>query len=118
MPGFIDARSKSLAVLQRELVGPDPQGEPFDLATATVDEDTAWMPRTQAGTGDEILTRDGPDRRYGIGVLYSKGGRAPAQQEVAPGDGPPEDSTADSGPEVTTGEFQTQAAAAHEDLGD
>lgn len=118
MPSFLDARAKSLAVLRRELVGPDPQGEPFDLASHTIDEETAWMPRRQAGNGEEILTRDSPDRRYGIGVLYSKGGRAPAQQ-VATGDGPPEDeAAAESGPELATGYFQVQAASAYEDLGD
>ncbi len=118
MPGFIEARAKSLAVLQRELVGPDPQGEPFDLASGSVDEETAWMPRRQAGSGEEILTRDSPDRRYGIGVIYSKGGRAPAQQEVATGDGPPEGVASASEPDVASGQFQAQAAAAHEDLGE
>lgn len=118
MPSFLDARAKSLSVLQRELVGPDPHGDPFDLAGNTVDEGNAWMPRRQAGSGEEILTRDTPDRRYGIGVLYSKGGRAPAQQ-VATGDGPPEDeAAAESGPEVATGDFRADAASAHENLGD
>lgn len=117
MPSFLDARAKALGVLQRELVGPDPQGEPFDLADGVVEEETAWMPRRQAGTGEEVLTRDSPDRRYGIGVLYSRGGRAPAQR-VATGEGPLEEVLPDGGPELATGEFQAQAATARDDLGD
>lgn len=88
MADFIEARTTVLDALRRELVGPDPQGESFDPATDIVDEETAWMPRRQAGNNDEILTRDGPDRRYGIAVLYSKGGRQPPQEELVAGEGP------------------------------
>ena len=118
MPEFLEARAKALAVLQRELVGPDPQGSPFNLEEDVIDEKTAWLPRYQSGSGEEILTRDSPDRRYGIGVIYSKGGRAPAQPDVATGDGPPEEVDNDSDTELTTRQFQNDAESIRADLAD
>lgn len=118
MASYFHARAIVLDVLRRELVGPDPQGEPFDLATGSVDEGTAWMPRCQAGTGEEILTRDSPDRRYGIAVLYSNGGRARPQGELAAGEGPPEPSAGDTDVDVATAGFQTNAGEAQGHLGD
>jgi len=115
MTDFFDARVRVLEGLRRELVGPDPQGDPFDDSTQ-VDEDTAWMPRCQAGTGEEILTRDGPDRRYGIGVLYSRGGRSRGAQEVVAGEAPPEDPPTDADIEVTTAGFQAATSAALDNL--
>jgi len=109
---YLEARATVLDVLRRELVGPDPQGEPFDPATGTVDEETAWMPRRQAGNGEEILTRDSPDRRYGIAVLYSSGGRARPQEELMAGEGPPEPVEGDSDTDVATSGFQDRAGEA------
>ena len=118
MPEFVEARAKALSVLQRELVGPDPQGSPFDPENDVIEEKGAWLPRYQSSNGEEILTRDSPDRRYGIGVIYSKGGRAPAQQEVATGDGPPEDAVIDPDAELTTRQFRDHAESIRSDLGD
>ena len=118
MANFLEARAGVVDGLRRELVGPDPQGEPFDPATDTIDEESAWMPRRQAGTGEEILTRDGPDRRYGIAVLYGKGGRARRPEELAAGDGPPDPTKEDDDADVATSGFQEQAAQAQEQLGD
>ena len=83
------------------------------------DEDTAWMPRRQAGTDEEILTRDAPNRRYGIGVLYSNGGRT-ASAEVTTGEGPlEEDSSAAGGPTtIATAAFTNAVIKAQDDLGD
>jgi hypothetical protein len=117
MASFIEARATVLDVLRRELVGPDPQGERFDPATDSIDEETAWMPRRQAGTGEEILTRDGPDRRYGIAVLYSQGGRTRPQEELAAGEGPPEPPRDDADADIATSGFQDRAAEAQEHLG-
>ena len=118
MPQFVEARAKALSVLQRELVGPDPQGSPFDPENDVIEEKSAWLPRYQSGNGEEILTRDSPDRRYGIGVIYSKGGRAPAQQDVATGDGPLEDAVIDPDAELTTRQFRDHAESNRSDLGD
>jgi hypothetical protein len=112
----IEARHAVFEVLRRELVGPDPQGEPFDGDAGPVDESTAWMPRRQAASGEEILTRDGPDRRYGIGVLYSRAALARGD-EVTAGEGPPETPGEDTGPDLITRTFQTAAAQAQDGLG-
>lgn len=118
MPEFTDARRQVLEVLRRELVGPDPQGDSFDLDKDLVEPESAWLPRRQADTGEEILTRDGPDRRYGVGVLYSAGGRAPSQTQVATGEGPPEEVTDDVSPELASTEFLERTRAAGDELGD
>lgn len=117
MPEFAEAREQVLGVLQRELVGPDPQGDFFDIDQDVVDAETAWLPRRQAGTGEEILTRDGPDRRYGVGVLYSAGGRAPLQSQVAAGDGPPEEPMDDASPDLATSEFLESVQSAGDGIG-
>ena len=117
MPEFSGAREQVLGVLQRELVGPDPQGDFFDIDQDLVDAETAWLPRRQAGTGEEILTRDGPDRRYGVGVLYSAGGRAPSQSRVAAGDGPPEEPMDDASPDLATSEFLESVQSAGDEIG-
>ncbi|MEU2612154.1 helicase-related protein [Micromonospora sp. NPDC007271] len=117
MSEFINARETVLDVLRRELVGPDPQGEPFDFHTSdSIDEEGAWKPRRQAGTGEEILTRDSPDRRYGIGVLYSEGARASGRDELPAGDGPPDLLQGEPNVDVTTDHFQDHAAKARESL--
>lgn len=72
MTDHIATRETILASLRAELVGPDPQGEPFacsgDIRFDTIKE--AFLPRHQKATGEEILQRDAPSQRYGIGVLY------------------------------------------------
>ena len=68
-------RDAILACLRAELVGPAPVGEPIDC-TGDVTFDTpaeAFKPWRQMGNGEEILQRDAPTRRYGIGVLYPLG---------------------------------------------
>jgi hypothetical protein len=118
MAGFIEARAAVLDVLRRELVGPDPQGEPFDLAASAIDEESAWMPRRQVGTGEEILTRDSPDRRYGIAVLYCGRGRVAVHEQLAAGEGPPEPVAEDGDADIAASGFRGQAAQAQEQLGD
>jgi len=116
---YIAARNHVFDALKRELVGPDPLGTEIDVEQRiSIDEDTAWMPRRQAGTGEEILTRDAPNRRYGIGVLYSSGGRTPAT-EVTTGEGPLEqDSSAAGGPDVAAAAFTKAVIKAQDGLGD
>lgn len=117
MNNFIDSRTQVLEALKRELVGPDPRGVAYDPLVDSIDEESAWMPRRQASTGEEILTRDGPDRRYGIGVLYSRGGRSRGAEEVVAGEAAPEPSITDAGPEITSVTFQAAAADALDNLG-
>ncbi|WP_428119290.1 helicase-related protein [Candidatus Poriferisodalis sp.] len=118
MPQFAEARAHTLAVLQRELVGPDPQGEPFDPESDVVDEGTRWMPRRQELNGEEILTRDAPDRRYGVGVIYSAGCRDALGQEVVAGDGPPDEPLGEAEPKLVANKFLVEAESARDGLGD
>lgn len=61
-----------LDFLKRELVGPAPAGKEVDCSqpvkfTSAEDARGPWV---QKGSGEEILQRDPPTKRYGIGVLY------------------------------------------------
>lgn len=112
-----DARARVVDVLRRELIGPDPQGDPFDLTKDSVEPESAWRPRRQAQNGEEILTRDSPDRRYGIGVLYSKGGRSLARDDVNAGEGPPDSANTDSEPQLAASAFERELDRAQEQLG-
>ena len=63
---------KSLARYAGSLLGPEPLGEPLDLSSPL--EFASWNeangPWHDRETGEEILMRDGPTKRYGVGVLY------------------------------------------------
>jgi Helicase conserved C-terminal domain len=61
-----------LRTLREELVGPSRTGKELDVSMPVAFENTAdangpWFER---GSGQEILTRDRPTKRYGVGVLY------------------------------------------------
>ncbi len=75
-------RDSVLRALREELVGPCPLGQEIDCAQAIhlEDAETAYRPYRQLGSGEEILQRDSPTKRYGVGVLYPR----PAAGEVAP----------------------------------
>jgi hypothetical protein len=92
-PDFVAARDGLLGFLSGELIGPWPVGEPLDCSgvVSFPDPSTAAVPRTQAGTGEEILQRDPPSRRYGIGVLY------PQSVDSSADDGLPTQESADAG---------------------
>lgn len=72
MPNHIANRDAILRSLREELVGPCPIGEEIDCSTAIQLDaaDAAYRPYRQLGTGEEILQRDAPTKRYGVGVLY------------------------------------------------
>ncbi len=61
-----------VSALRRELVGPAPKGQPADFSTRIVFEssEASYGPWLQAHSGEEVLQRDPPTRRYGVGVLY------------------------------------------------
>jgi hypothetical protein len=68
-------RSKVVEALVRELVGPDPRGKELDVAgeVSFADFSEAYNPWCQAESREEILQRDTPRKRYGVGVLYPYG---------------------------------------------
>jgi hypothetical protein len=65
-------RDAVLQSLREELVGPCPLGQEIDCTQAIRLEDAEVAYRTyrQLGSGEEILQRDSPTKRYGVGVLY------------------------------------------------
>lgn len=70
MPDHISRRDEVLEALREELLGPSPQGEPIDTHGEIFFEEpqASYGPYRQL-SGEEILMRDRPTRRYGIGVL-------------------------------------------------
>src|SRR5215469_8124161 len=72
MVDHIADRVGLLGSLRRELVGPDPRGEELDCTQLVMFEtaEKSYGPWRQKGSGEEILQRDPPTKRYGIGVLY------------------------------------------------
>lgn len=74
MSNHIEGRNQIIDALRRELVGPSPVGEPLDTSGPIVfdNPEDSYGPWVEAGTGQEILQRDAPTKRYGIGVLYPR----------------------------------------------
>lgn len=90
-PEFLAGREAVAKALREELVGPCPRGETIDCTreVAFADRESSWGPWRQAGSGEEILQRDRPIKRYGIGVLYpprTDGDRDPGAEEENDGD--------------------------------
>lgn len=75
MPDHVQNRELMVKALREELVGPSPQGQEIDCNEEIVFDDVEnfYKPWRQKGTGEEILQRDPPCRRYGVGVLYPSG---------------------------------------------
>lgn len=75
MADHIINRKIIMKALREELVGPSPQGEELDCSNEIIFDDIAKfrLPWKQKNTGEEILQRDRPLKRYGIGVLYPFG---------------------------------------------
>jgi hypothetical protein len=68
----ITNRRLVLQALREELLGPSPQGKELDCSTSIRFENSkdSYGPWMQKQNGEEILQRDSPTKRYGIGVLY------------------------------------------------
>src|SRR5574341_799820 len=68
-------RERVIDQLRRELVGPAPDGEFIDCSKPIVFATwrDSYGPWRDARTGEEILTRDNPTKRYGLAVLYPFG---------------------------------------------
>lgn len=77
MADHTENRTGVLEALREELVGPCPRGEVIDVSTDIKFSDSisSYGPWRQPD-GEEILLRDRPFKRYGIGVLYPIGTRA------------------------------------------
>ena len=77
MVDHVSNREKVIQTLREELVGPYPAGKELDTSKTPVFEGDDWYgPWRQMGTEEEILMRDTPTKRYGIGVLYRYGSEA------------------------------------------
>ncbi|MEQ8974165.1 MAG: helicase-related protein [Coleofasciculus sp. C1-SOL-03] len=74
MAKHIQNRENIIQFLREELVGSSPQGEPKDCSGEVnfQSEQEFYRPWRQAN-GEEILQRDPPLVRYGVGVLYPLG---------------------------------------------
>ena len=99
MADHVEGRRQVIAALREELFGPCPAGTPIDtsLPVEFIRKEDSYGPWFDAASGEEILQRDPPTRRYGIGVLYpprtphadiADGAAGPEGQEPAAGDGP------------------------------
>lgn len=88
-------RDAVLRSLREELVGPCPLGQEIDCAQIIHldDAEAAYRPYRQLGSGEEILQRDSPTKRYGVGVLYPM--EAPVPPDELDGQIPPPDEEAD-----------------------
>lgn len=69
----LEARDYVDESLRREIMGPDPRGSALDIESSVIfgSWDEAEGPWWCLRTGEEILTRDPPLRRYGVGMLFS-----------------------------------------------
>jgi Helicase conserved C-terminal domain len=86
-------RKKMIDALRAELVGPAPAGEERETSGDICFDSLAasYGPWRQKGSGEEILERDSPTKRYGVGVLFPLGSRldlplADTEGEVDGGD--------------------------------
>ena len=71
-PDHVEGRRQILEALKKELVGPSPAGPDLDCSEPVAFDDRAkaYGPYRQKDTGEEILIRDTPSQRYGVGVLF------------------------------------------------
>ena len=83
MIDHIGNRQKILKLLEQELFGPAPTGDDRDCSLPLVFDTTesAYGPFKEKSTGEEIINRDSPSRRYGIGVLFPSGTQEPLVDE-------------------------------------
>ncbi len=85
MPNHIANRDTILKALGEDLVGPSPRGQEIDCGKPIQFRTPAdsYGPWRQAGSGEEILQRDAPTKRYGVGVLYPVRTRSETEETAA-----------------------------------
>lgn len=112
MTDHITNRDAVLLALRQELVGPHPLGEEIDCVGAIQldDTDSAYRPYRQRGAGEEILQRDSPTKRYGVGVLYPM--EVPDEVPESQSQQPPEEE--DLTTEAESGRETLTASAVHD----
>jgi hypothetical protein len=98
MADHIANRDAVLRALCQELVGPCPLGHEIDCTGPIQldDPEAAYRPYRQLGSAEEILQRDSPTKRYGVGVLYPM--EAPVVPEELEAQLPPPEADAASAP--------------------
>jgi hypothetical protein len=95
VPDHIADREEILSFLRYELVGPweswtegapsiVPRGEELDFSSGVTfpDLQASYGPWVQESTREEVLQRDRPIKRYGVGVLYPMGVPLEANADV------------------------------------
>lgn len=91
-------REQIFETLRQELVGPAPRGEPYDFSGDVYfgSAEEAYRPYQQLN-GEEVVGRDAPIIRYGVGVLYPLGEDSIGEAfEQEPEDTTPEDDLEDN----------------------
>lgn len=71
----LEGRQHLIDALRDEVLGPSTAGSPIDCSKPLVfdKDEEAYGPFVQGGSGEEIVHRDTPLRRYGVGILYPAG---------------------------------------------
>src|SRR5215510_4936767 len=71
-PDHVGNRELIIEAVKEELVGPSPRGKEIDCSGTIVfnEANESYGPWRQKDSGEEILLRDAPTKRYGVGVLY------------------------------------------------
>ena len=76
MVDHISNRNEIVQALIEELLGPSPAGQEIDCTNMPLKFDSfesAFGPFKEKSSGEEIIVRDYPTKRHGIGVLYPFG---------------------------------------------
>lgn len=75
-------RKELILALQREIVGPDPQGPKTRITQEGLHlEAKEWRKPRRQEDGEEVVWQDPPTKRYGAGILYPAG--TTAERELA-----------------------------------
>src|SRR5262249_52398114 len=74
-PDRIANRDLIISSVREELMGPSPQGKEIDCNGPIIfnEASDSYGPWRQKDSGEEILLRDPPTKRYGVGVLFPMG---------------------------------------------
>jgi hypothetical protein len=78
MTVHISNRNKIVQALNEELLGPSPAGQEIDCSNLPLKFESfglSFGPFKEKSSGEEIIIRDYPTKRYGIGVLYPFGSK-------------------------------------------